>query len=81
MAAGHKIGETSQGRKDPEHGTNLFAFVANQGVPDRRLVFTQAEGRSHEGMNAVYTETKQALPTPKRSLRQFFFGWHWMKPS
>lgn len=49
MAAGHQAGTSREGGKDQEHGGDLPALVAHQGIPDRRLLPAQAEGRGDEG--------------------------------
>ena len=49
MAAGDETGPSGQGEQDQDHGGDLSALVAHQGVPDCRFLSAQAEGRGHEG--------------------------------
>lgn len=44
MAASNEAGAIGQGGKNQEYGGDIPAFIAHQGVPDRRLVLAEAEG-------------------------------------
>ena len=44
MAAGDEVGTSGQGEQDQEHGGDLPAFVADQGVSDCGLFPAQVEG-------------------------------------
>ena len=44
MATGHETGTIGQGGQDQEHGGNLPALSADQGISDCRLVLAEAEG-------------------------------------
>ena len=44
MAARDEIGPSGEGRENQEHGGDLPAFAADQGVPDCGLFSAQVEG-------------------------------------
>jgi hypothetical protein len=44
MAACDEAGTSGKGWKDKEHGGNISAFVANQGVSDCGLLLAEVEG-------------------------------------
>jgi len=44
MAACDQVGSSREGREDKEYGGDLPALAADQGVPDRGLLPSQAEG-------------------------------------
>jgi hypothetical protein len=50
VAAGDEAGPAGEGRQDQEHGGDLPALTAHQGVPDCRLLPAEAEGRGYEGL-------------------------------
>lgn len=58
MAARDETGPFGQGEQDQDHGGDLSALVAHQGVPDCRFLSAQAEGRGHEGETDLVTLTR-----------------------
>lgn len=65
MATSDQVGTSREGWKDKEHGGDLPAQFAHQGVPDRRPLLAQAKGRGHEGAALLTAMTSHKSHTPE----------------